>query len=529
MAKEDLLDTIIKSHQDKLKQNPDSLVFVQLADAYRKKGSYDEALEVCREGLTRHPNLLSALLMMGRIYSAKRQFSDAVESLKRVVQREPNNLTAHALLSLSFMALGRYNEAISEYQKILSLNPEDTAAQQALQEALERMRKESQTPAAPAPAARPAPQAASAPAAPKAEPAPVAKAGAAPPEPAPAAPERSQEIPAYAAAEELAARGLHEEAIEALQRILEADPENFMARQKLREVYSQREAMEAPVSREPAREAGTPPPESHADKISDDEILYLLGLMEGAAAPGEAVEPAPPPKPEPRAAPKPAPKAEPKPAPKPVPEPAPEPEPEPELQAAPEPEPEPVRRETAPAPTGVKPPARPPVPRPVDSGPRAVNAEPRVEIRAAAGSIAAEPSASAPGAAPAPADAGPSVGPAATRHVTEILDRLAATEGMRQAYLVAGHGIMASGGTPDPGHAEKVVTLVRMISDVTKRAAASMKHGEVGQLIMFGTEGMVMVSPTRLGVLAAVAGAGVKVGLLRLALNDCLKRLSEVS
>lgn len=150
MAKEDLLDTVIKSYQDKLKQNPDSLVFVQLADAYRKKGSYDEGLDVCRDGLVRHPNLLSALLMMGRMYSAKRQFADAVDSLKRVVQREPNNLTAHALLSQSFMALGRYSEAIAEYQKILSLNPEDTAAQQALQEALERMRKESQT--APRPA-----------------------------------------------------------------------------------------------------------------------------------------------------------------------------------------------------------------------------------------------------------------------------------------------------------------------------------------------------------------------------------------
>ena len=128
-----------------------------------------------------------------------------------------------------------------------------------------------------------------------------------------------------------------------------------------------------------------------------------------------------------------------------------------------------------------------------------------------------------------PPDAGPPVGPAATRHVTEILERLAATEGMRYAYLVSGQVVMASGGEPDPERAGKIVSLVRTISDVTKRAAKSMNHGEVVQVLMFGTEGMVMVSPSRMGVLAAVAGAGVKVGLLRLALNDCLKKLGEVS
>ncbi|MEK7764675.1 MAG: tetratricopeptide repeat protein, partial [bacterium] len=285
MADHEILDAAIRTYQDKLRQNPTSLVFVQLADAYRKKGSMEEALAICREGLERNPNLLSGLIMLGRVHAANKQPADAVEVLKRVIQREPNNLTAHALLSQSYMQLNHFGEAISEYQKILTLNPEDTAAQQALQVALDRMRKEGTGNARPALASaeRKAPAAASA-----------AGARVQPP-PARSEPPPAMEVPAYAAAVELAERGLYEEAIEAFQRILEADPENYMARQKLREVYAMREATDAP-----ALTAAPPTPgagESQANKISDDEILYLLGLME-AAAPGHpsaaaAPEPAP--------------------------------------------------------------------------------------------------------------------------------------------------------------------------------------------------------------------------------------------
>ncbi|MEK7474534.1 MAG: tetratricopeptide repeat protein [Candidatus Coatesbacteria bacterium] len=539
-ANEAALDAIIQSYSDKVKQNPDSLLFVQLADAYRKKGDFDRALEVLRGGLARHNNLLSGLLMMGRIHCAKREYDEAVEVLRKVVQREPSNMTAHALLSQSYVSTGRWSEAIGEYQKILSLNPEDAAAQAALRDALDRLRqaKAADPPAVlvpPTAQGRTAPAASTgsepADAAPRSEPAVSVRPTVAPPSPRSAvpspvpalpidqpiaAPKRTDappaktpearapmEAPAFAAAEELAARGLYEEAVEALQRILEADPDNFMARQKLREVYAQREAMEspsaasmanaAPAETAPAAAApaggATPaaaPAETQADKITDDEILYLLGLMEDASAPSAATVATP------------------------------EPKPEPKREPAAVPVQPPSQSRSAPAVSTASEPAVAAAPEPVIEPVLEAVVEP-VEISAVE--------------TPTPVAAAPAGGlsEGAIAKVTEILDRFGTTEGLRQAYFIAGTSVVMSGQASSVDQSAKITTLVSMLADLTRRAASSMKQGEVKQVLVFGTDGLVMVSPAATGILAAVAGGGVKVGLLRIALNDCLKRLADVS
>ena len=443
MAKEEMLDSLIAGYEEKLRQNPNSLVFVQLADAMRKKGRFDEALDVLEQGLGKHPNLLSALIMTGRIHISRDRPADAIEVLKRAIGREPGNLTAHALLSQAYLATNSLREAIGEFQKILSLNPEDAAAQQALQTVLARMKKEKAGGTKPDTA--------------------KAAAASSPAEKAAAAP--ALELPAYAAAEELLARGLFDEAAEAFQRILDSDPDNALARIKLQEAHSMREATESPASVADRSALPSGPVQSHADKITDDEILFLLGLMEaGASPPGEgesAVPPLPALKPSP-----------------------------PEPVKKPESEPEPKKPEPA-APARAQEPAAPP-----------------------------------PATPPAPAGESPEA--LDETRILEALNRLASTEGMRQVFLVNGPQVVSSGpgGMQDN---EKVVTLVKMLSDVTRRAASQMKQGEVKQILVFGTEGIVMVSPAQPGILAAVAGAAVRVGLMRIALNDCLKRLAGVS
>jgi predicted regulator of Ras-like GTPase activity (Roadblock/LC7/MglB family) len=113
--------------------------------------------------------------------------------------------------------------------------------------------------------------------------------------------------------------------------------------------------------------------------------------------------------------------------------------------------------------------------------------------------------------------------------INPILARLAGTEGMKQALLVVGQEILHAGAAPAAESTEKVTTLVRMLADVTRRASVNMKHGEARQVLMFGPQGIAVVSQSVPGILVLVGGASVKVGLLRLALNDCLKRLSEVN
>ena len=51
----------------KLEKEPNPLLYLQLAEEYRKEGLYQEALKTCQDGLQRHPNYWSARVSMGRI------------------------------------------------------------------------------------------------------------------------------------------------------------------------------------------------------------------------------------------------------------------------------------------------------------------------------------------------------------------------------------------------------------------------------------------------------------------------------
>ena len=46
----------IEDLKKKLSQNPESLIFVPLADAYRRAGKFDEAVDVCKKGLEKVEN-----------------------------------------------------------------------------------------------------------------------------------------------------------------------------------------------------------------------------------------------------------------------------------------------------------------------------------------------------------------------------------------------------------------------------------------------------------------------------------------
>ena len=47
-------------------ENPKGRNFAPLADAYRKAGQVDQAIELCKSGLERHPDYVSAHIVYGR-------------------------------------------------------------------------------------------------------------------------------------------------------------------------------------------------------------------------------------------------------------------------------------------------------------------------------------------------------------------------------------------------------------------------------------------------------------------------------
>jgi Flp pilus assembly protein TadD len=106
-------------------QDPDPRVFARLADAYRREGLLDEAIQICRDGLAAHPGyaggreiLAYALLEQGALDEAEQEF-------RRVLEQAPEHLLALRFLGDICARQGRAGEARRYYERALRLDPGD--------------------------------------------------------------------------------------------------------------------------------------------------------------------------------------------------------------------------------------------------------------------------------------------------------------------------------------------------------------------------------------------------------------------
>lgn len=116
---------LIYDYLKKFQEDPTSRVFAPLAEAYRKAGLVDEAIEIAREGLRVHPHFVGGRVALGRALFEKRQYDAVVDELSVVVREVPDNLVAQRLLAESCLMLGRVTEALSAYKMLLYFNPAD--------------------------------------------------------------------------------------------------------------------------------------------------------------------------------------------------------------------------------------------------------------------------------------------------------------------------------------------------------------------------------------------------------------------
>lgn len=125
-----LIYKYLKKYQD----DPTSRVFAPLAEAYRKAGLLDQALEIAREGLRLHPKFMGGRVALARALFDKKLYSEVVDELSPVVQDAPDNLVAQRLLAESCLILGRVAESLSAYKMLLYFSPQDAETMQMVQE-----------------------------------------------------------------------------------------------------------------------------------------------------------------------------------------------------------------------------------------------------------------------------------------------------------------------------------------------------------------------------------------------------------
>src|SRR3712207_4319095 len=127
----------------RLKTDPKSRLFYQLAEELRKAGHFAEAEQVLRSGLAVYPAYLAAWVSLGRVLREQKNDTAAVEALSKAMQLDPGNVVAARLLADAHLALGDRVEAIKKYKLVLALLSGD----EELKGTIERLERELNPPA----------------------------------------------------------------------------------------------------------------------------------------------------------------------------------------------------------------------------------------------------------------------------------------------------------------------------------------------------------------------------------------------
>lgn len=127
---------------ERYNKDPESRIFVQLADAYRKNSMIDEALDVLNNGLRYHPQYALAYLIMGKCFFDKRMFLEAKESFEKTLSMDPQNIVALRMLAQTCELVQDREGQITAYRSILNLDPFDAAAKENFERLTEVQKKE---------------------------------------------------------------------------------------------------------------------------------------------------------------------------------------------------------------------------------------------------------------------------------------------------------------------------------------------------------------------------------------------------
>jgi tetratricopeptide (TPR) repeat protein len=110
---------------ERFRQSPEGYAFVPLADACRKMGRLEEALEICNSGVKRHPAYASGHVVRGKCLYDGGNRNGAREAFYRVLLLDENNLVALKYLGTIEADDGNFDEADKHLERILSFDPEN--------------------------------------------------------------------------------------------------------------------------------------------------------------------------------------------------------------------------------------------------------------------------------------------------------------------------------------------------------------------------------------------------------------------
>ncbi len=106
--------------------DPNSQIFAALADAYRKKGDFDNAFRICQSGLKVHPSYGSAHVVMAKINLDRGLYDWAMVEAKKAQDIDGKSRTIELLLSEIYIYRGEFHSAIKLLKKLHDTDPYNT-------------------------------------------------------------------------------------------------------------------------------------------------------------------------------------------------------------------------------------------------------------------------------------------------------------------------------------------------------------------------------------------------------------------
>ncbi|MBW3628331.1 MAG: tetratricopeptide repeat protein [Gemmatimonadetes bacterium] len=121
-------DEISRLEQE-FEKDPEGRLFVHLADAYRKSGELERALDLLQQGLEQHGDSVSARLVLAQVHAEMGNGEDARSVWEAVIRQDADNETALRALGDLELGAGRNGEALRYYRRLVELGAGDDALQ----------------------------------------------------------------------------------------------------------------------------------------------------------------------------------------------------------------------------------------------------------------------------------------------------------------------------------------------------------------------------------------------------------------
>src|SRR5262250_8437 len=123
----------IRGMTAELAADPDSLVFLDLGEALRRRGQLDAAYKVTRTGLVRYPQLARAHDLCARILSDRGEPDRAFEAWVTALQYDGGLVSAHKGLGFLYYQAGDLPSAEKHLGYAVQADPDDGGTQAALE------------------------------------------------------------------------------------------------------------------------------------------------------------------------------------------------------------------------------------------------------------------------------------------------------------------------------------------------------------------------------------------------------------